>query len=152
MNRKVKLSPYPHNSTLLPGSRLLHLPQRYAESTIAMSNLTHFYWQRWETAVQSFHNNDVARSREICYELVGESSCPRFRQIRAYQLLSLCTQDREITKAELEKALELLHSLDVDDAVMAAEYRKQTVSLASWSQPSSRSELRILIILICRRR
>ena len=92
-----------------------------------MSNLTRFCWSRWETAVKAFDDNNLALAEEICLELVSEYRYPRFCQVQAYQMLSLCTQDWWLAKAEFEKGLELLRSLNDDNKIMVTEYREHTV-------------------------
>ncbi|RMY56345.1 hypothetical protein D0863_13010 [Hortaea werneckii] len=51
---------------------------------------------------------------EACRELINDFRCPRLLQIQAYQLRSICTVDYWMSKAQLDRTLELIASLNDD--------------------------------------
>lgn len=57
---------------------------------MASYNRDRFYYNKYDMAMQSFDADEKAAADEACAELITDVECPRFVQIQAFQLRSMC--------------------------------------------------------------
>ncbi|KAI7320929.1 hypothetical protein KC315_g9290 [Hortaea werneckii] len=81
---------------------------------MSSKNLLRFYYNEYQKALALYKKNHREEADEACCELINDFRCPRLIQIQAYQLRSICTVDYWMSKAQLDRALELIASLNDD--------------------------------------
>ncbi|KAK5135698.1 hypothetical protein LTR08_004684 [Meristemomyces frigidus] len=94
------------------------------------ANETAFFFARYEAALTAWNDGFKAEADDICRFLVSDFPCPRFLQVQAWQLRSLCTGQYYDARSYLEHCFPILDKFLREDSMVDNLYTHTEAMIA----------------------